>query len=136
VAGEAAVSAAQGGPRSGEQGFPGIGAAVTDPDATRDDAHLGGDLQQLQPDGLHLGAGLPDPGRVRSASSSAPVAYGSLCAAARPGPSFVGARTPSGSYMMTGLEKGAGHSDALNWSHKMLFATRVPLRRGDRMKWA
>src|SRR6266849_3121348 len=51
-------------------------------------------------------AGVSDPGRVRPPSSRAPVAYGSLRAAARPGPSFVGARRPPGSYIMTGPETG------------------------------
>src|SRR5713101_381217 len=51
-------------------------------------------------------AGVSDAGRVRPPSSRAPVAYGSLRAAARPGPSFVGARRPPGSYIMTGPETG------------------------------
>src|SRR5713226_10188983 len=51
-------------------------------------------------------AGVSDAGRVRPPSSRAPVAYGSLRAAARPGPSFVGARRPPGSYIMTGLKTG------------------------------
>src|SRR6266849_4173500 len=51
-------------------------------------------------------AGVSDPGRVRPPSSRAPVAYGSLRAAARPGPSFVGARRPPGSYIMTGPKTG------------------------------
>src|SRR6266849_1107591 len=51
-------------------------------------------------------AGLSDAGRVRPPSSRAPVAYGSLRAAARPGPSLVGARRPPGSYIMIGPETG------------------------------
>src|SRR5713101_2656596 len=51
-------------------------------------------------------AGVSDAGRVRPPSSRAPVAYGSLRAAARPGPSLVGARRPPGSYIMTGPETG------------------------------
>src|SRR5712692_1576313 len=51
-------------------------------------------------------AGVSDAGRVRPPSSRAPVAYGSLRAAARPGPSFVGARRPPGSYIMIGPETG------------------------------
>ncbi len=44
--------------------------------------------------------------RVRPPSSKAPIAYGSLRAAARPGPSFVGVRKPPGSYILTGLKTG------------------------------
>jgi transposase InsO family protein len=63
----------------------------------------------------HSSLGVSDAGRVRPPSSRAPVAYGSLRAAARPGPSFVGARRPPGSYIMTGPKKrGAGHSQ-LAW---------------------
>src|SRR5713101_7471063 len=52
-------------------------------------------------------AGVSDPGGVRSPSSSAPVAYGSLRAAARPGPgNFASARKPPGSYIMLGLQTG------------------------------
>src|SRR6266849_8935120 len=52
-------------------------------------------------------AGVSDPGGVRSPSSSAPVAYGSLRAAARPGPgNFASARKPPGSYIMLGLKTG------------------------------
>src|SRR5713101_7745842 len=57
-------------------------------------------------------AGVSDAGRVRPPSSRAPVAYGSLRAAARPGPSFVGARRPPGSYIMIGPETG-GRSRSL-----------------------
>src|SRR3990172_5805032 len=59
-------------------------------------------------------AGVSDPGGIRSPSSSAPVAYGSHRAAARPGPSFIGVRKPPGSYIMTGPRTG-GRSPGLNW---------------------
>jgi hypothetical protein len=44
--------------------LPGIGATVANPDAARGDAHLRGDFQQLQPDGIGLCLG---PLRARQA---------------------------------------------------------------------
>src|SRR5713101_4383029 len=67
-------------------------------------------------------AGVSDAGRVRPPSSRAPVAYGSLRAAARPGPSFVGARRPPGSYIMTGPETG-GRSEGLAFDPAKEFAS-------------
>src|SRR3989304_3263416 len=57
-------------------------------------------------------AGVSDPGGIRSPSSSAPVAYGSHRAAARPGPSFIGVRKPPGSYIMTGPRTGGRSREA------------------------
>src|SRR3990172_11232783 len=62
-------------------------------------------------------AGVSDPGGIRSPSSSAPVAYGSHRAAARPGPSFIGVRKPPGSYIMTGPRTG-GRSRIISFHKK------------------
>src|SRR5713226_8785100 len=62
-------------------------------------------------------AGVSDAGRVRPPSSRAPVADGSVRVAARPGHSFVGARRPPGSYIMTGLKTG-GRSSRPNFPQK------------------
>src|SRR5665213_4321665 len=47
-------STAQGRPCGGEQRFPGIGVAVTNPDSACGDAHLGGEFQQPQSDRSRL----------------------------------------------------------------------------------
>src|SRR3990172_3994391 len=68
-------------------------------------------------------AGVSDPGGIRSPSSSAPVAYGSHRAAARPGPSFIGVRKPPGSYIMTGPRTG-GRSMSFLYSYGYDYSSR------------
>jgi len=66
-------SAAQRRPGRSENILPGIGATVAHPDTARGDAHLRGDFQQLQPDGVGLGFAhsvLAKPNRRKASTST------------------------------------------------------------------